>query len=609
MGTVLSSIKRVCVGSPMATSEAQHQRLSKKKALATFSSDPLSSVAYATEEILLVLMLAGTAFLHLSIPIALTIIALLFVVVFSYRQTIFAYPSGGGAYIVAHENMGSTAGLTAAAALLTDYVLTVAVSVAAGIAALTSAFPSLQAHSVSLCLGAIAILMLMNLRGIRESATIFALPTYLFIGSVLVMLGMGAWEIYAGTFTHLEPPSMPMQQSLTLFLVLRAFSSGCTALTGVEAVSNGIPLFHKPESRNAAITLMSMVCILAVMFFGITYLAHFHGIVPNAEETVISQLARSIFGTTLPYYFVQFSTMGILVLAANTAYADFPRLASILARDRYLPRQFTSVGDRLVFSNGILILSLLSALLLVVFHASTHALIPLYAVGVFLSFTLSQIGMVVHWWSLRSVGWEGKALLNLVGGVLTGIVTVVITVTKFLHGAWIITLLVPIFIWLFLQIKKHYLNVGKQLSLSGHQPTDYSGAVAHTVVLPISGLHRGVLEALRYARSISGETRAVYIELDPAATERLEKEWAEWAKSTPLVVLKSPYRSVITPILRYVDEVRARDPQQLITVLIPEFVTARWWEGIFHNQTALLIKAALLFKPNVVVTSVRYHLS
>lgn len=608
MGTVLSSIKRIFVGAPMATSEAQHQRLSKKKGLATFSSDPLSSVAYATEEILLVLVLAGSAALHLSIPISLTIIGLLFIVMFSYRQTIYAYPSGGGAYIVARENIGEGAGLTAAAALLTDYILTVSVSVAAGIAALTSAFPHLQEHSVLLCVASIVVLTLMNLRGIRESASVFAVPTYAFIMGILVMLGVGAWEMFAGTFTHVEPPSLPVQGSLTLFLVLRAFSSGCTALTGVEAVSNGIPLFHKPESRNASVTLIVMVCLLAVMFFGISYFAHFHGVVPSANETVVSQLARSIFGTSVPYYYVQFTTMGILILAANTAYADFPRLTSILAKDRYLPRQLTSVGDRLVFSNGILILSLLAALLIVVFQASTHALIPLYAVGVFLSFTLSQFGMVKHWWKDRVAGWRRKAALNLVGALLTGVVTCVITVTKFSHGAWIITLVIPVFIWMFKGVNGHYLKVGKQLSIVGHKPEQYAQGIAHTVILPISGLHRGVIEAMRYAQSIAEDVRAVYVDLETTSTEKLRSDWAQWGRGMPLEVLRSPYRSVISPLLLYVDQIRDAHPEQVITVLIPEFVTARWWEGVFHNQTAFLMRAALVFKRDVVVTSVRYHL-
>ena len=599
MGTLLSSIKRVFVGAPMATRDAEHQRL---------STDPLSSVAYATEEILLALVLAGTAALHMALPISLTIVALLVVVVLSYRQTIFEYPGGGGAYTVAHDNLGKGAGLTAAAALLTDYVLTVAVSVAAGIAALTSAFPSLQGHSVGLSLGAILLLSLMNLRGIRESSTVFAVPTYAFIVSVLLMLGLGAWKLFTGEFTHLEPPALPVSQELGLFLVLRAFSSGCTALTGVEAVSNGVPLFRKPEARNASATLLAMVCILAVMFTGITFLAHYHGIVPSESETVISQLARSIFGSGWAYYFLQLATMGILVLAANTAYADFPRLTSILARDRYLPRQLSSLGDRLVFSNGIVMLSVASALLIVVFRANTHALIPLYAVGVFLSFTLSQAGMVMHWLKGRRPGWPGKAALNFVGGLLTGVVTVVITVTKFTHGAWIITLVIPAFIFVFTRIQAHYLSVGRQLSLSGVPPKEVVPLARHEVLLPVSGLHRGVLAALRYARSISGEITAVYVDLDPAATARMQEEWRRWADDVPLVVLPSDYRSVVSPLLGYVEELQARKKGEYITVLIPEFVTARWWEGIFHNQTAFLIRAALLFRRNVVVTSVRYHL-
>lgn len=608
MGTVLSSIKHFFVGKPIPTSEAHHQRLSKKKALATFSSDPLSSVAYATEEILMVLMLAGTAALSLSIPISITIIVLLFIVVLSYRQTIHEYPSGGGAYIVAHENIGKYAGLTAAAALLTDYILTVAVSIAAGIAALTSAFPNLKPYSMLLCLISILILSIMNLRGIRESSTVFAIPTYMFIFGILVMILVGFWQMYIGTFEHIEAPKLEMESPLTLFLILRAFSSGCTALTGVEAVSNGIPYFHKPESKNAATTLLVMVFLLAIMFFGITHLSHYHGIVPSLSETVVSQLTRSIFGSSFPYYFVQFTTMGILILAANTAYADFPRLTSILARDRYLPRQFTSVGDRLVFSNGIIILGILSGFLIVMFGANTHALIPLYAVGVFLSFTLSQLGMVHHWIRSKKQGWVKKSSLNLIGGVLTGIVTLVFVVTKFTHGAWIITLIVPTFILMFKSIKTHYVNVGRQLSLTEKRPIDFATNISHTVVLPISGLHRGVVEALRYAMSIATDVRAVCVDLESESTHRLTQNWAEWGRGTPLHILKSPYRSVVTPILKYVDEVKVLNPEQVITILIPEFVTARWWEGIFHNQTAFLMRATLLFQRDVVVTSVRYHL-
>lgn len=605
----LKSLKRFLVGTPIATAQAHSERLSKKRALATFSSDCLSSIAYATEEILLVLMLAGTAVLHLSVPISISIIILLLIVVVSYRQTIYAYPNGGGAYIVAHENIGELAGLTAAAALLTDYVLTVSVSVAAGIAAVTSAFPQLQSHSVGLCLFSIAVLTVMNLRGIRESSTFFAIPTYAFVVGILIMIGVGIVRLCAGKFAHVPPSAVMAHQPLTLFLILRAFSSGCTALTGVEAVSNGIPVFKSPESRNAAITLIIMLVLSAVMFFGITFFAHHHGIVPLENETVVSQIARSIFGTSSAYYYIQFTTMGILILAANTSYADFPRLASILAKDRFLPRQLTSQGDRLVFSNGVVILGALSALLIVLFNASTHALIPLYAVGVFLSFTLSQYGMVQHWNKDRQPGWRRQIVLSAIGGTLTGVVTVVFTITKFTHGAWIITIIIPFFILLFRRIKRHYLDVGRQLSLAGVEPSFYARhPIKHTVILPVSGIHKGTIEALRYAHSLARDVRAAYVEVEASATERLQAEWVQWAKDTPLIVLKSPYRSTITPLLKYIDDVKEMEHDDVITILIPEFVTARWWQTLLHNQTALLMRAALTFKKGIIVTSVRYHL-
>ncbi len=554
-------------------------------------------------------MLAGSVALGYSIPISIAIIGLLLIVVISYRQTIYEYPNGGGAYIVAKENLGELAGLTAGAALLIDYVLTVSVSVSAGIEAITSAFPLLLAHKEMLCLIAIALLTITNLRGIRESSAIFALPTYAFIFGILAMLGVGAYEMASGSFNRIEPSNLPQLQGLTLFLVLRAFSSGCTAMTGVEAVSNCVPDFRHPEARNASLTLIAMATILATMFFGITFFAHFHGVVPSETETVVSQLARSIFHTGWAYYFVQITTMGILILAANTSYAGFPRLSSLLAKDRYLPRQLASLGDRLVFSNGIVMLGLLSSLLLVIFHASTHALIPLYAVGVFLSFTLSQLGMVRHWQKEGGKNWLRHAAVNAFGGFLTAIVTVIFVVTKFSHGAWVILVLLPFFIALFLKIKAHYIDVGKQLSLIGADPAAYAGGVKHTVLLPISGIHKGVIEALRYAQTIASDVRAVYVEIDQASTERLQEEWVRWGRGVPLVVLKSPYRSIMTPFLKYVDEVEDYDPNDIVTIIIPEFVTAKWWQQLLHNQTALLIRTALIFKRGKVVTSVRYHLN
>lgn len=584
--------------------------MSKKRALAVFSSDALSSVAYATEEILLVLMLAGTAALSISIPVSLAIVGLLVIVVVSYRQTIYEYPNGGGAYVVAKENLGETAGLVAGAALLIDYILTVAVSVAAGIAAITSAFPVLFGYNVELSIIAIGIVTVMNLRGIRESAKIFGVPTYAFIFGIIAMVVIGFYELLQGKFERIAAPQIAtIQQPLTLFLILRAFSSGCTAMTGVEAVSNGVPIFNAPESRNASITLIVMTGILAFMFFGIGFLSHYHGIVPLAHETVLSQLARSVFGTSFFYYFIQFMTMGILVLAANTSFNGFPRLASLLARDRFLPRQFASLGDRLVFSNGVIMLGVISAILIVIFRASTHALIPLYAVGVFLSFTLSQWGMVKHQLRFKKPLWIGRIFLNGLGGSLTAVVTVIFIVTKFNQGAWVIALLLPAFIVLFREIQGHYLSVGRQLSLIGIEPQQVNNnGYSHTVLLPISGIHKGVIEALYYAKSIAPDIRAVYVEIDEVASLKLQEEWQKWAKDVPLVVLKSPYRSVMTPFLRYVEEVKMGNPNTFVTIIIPEFVTAKWWQQLLHNQTAFLIRAALIFKRGLVVTSVRYHL-
>lgn len=557
----------------------------------------------------MVLMLAGGVAFVNSIPISLAIIGLLLIVILSYRQTIYAYPNGGGAYTVAHENLGEMPGLVAGAALLIDYVLTVAVSVAAGVAALTSAFPQLHGHNILLCLSAILIVSLLNLRGIRESTGIFAIPTYAFLFGILAMIATGFFKLVSGTFTHIPPPEIAAQQPLTLFLLLRAFSSGGTAMTGVESVSNGVPVFRYPESRNASITLIIMASILAVMFFGITFLAYYHGVVPTPSETVLSQLARSIFGSSFPYYFIQFTTLGILILAANTSYAGFPRMASLLARDRYLPRQLTTLGDRLVFSNGIVILSVLSALLIVTFRANTHALIPLYAVGVFLSFTLSQYGMVRHAYKEKERGWIRHAILSAVGGTLTGVVTIIFAVTKFSQGAWIILVVLPLLILIFLKIKGHYLSVGRQLSLYGTDAVQSANtAVKHTVLIPISGVHKGVIEALKYAQSISPDVRAVYVEIDQNYTERLQEEWQKWGHGIPLVVLKSPYRSIMAPFLKYVDEVEDSQTDDILTIIIPEFVTAKWWQQLLHNQTAFLIRAALVFKRGKVVTSVRYHL-
>ncbi len=609
------SLRRLLIGDPLSTAQAIHERLTKVKALAVFASDALSSTAYATEEIMLVLILAGSQAIHLAWPLALAIATLLVIVAFSYEQTIHAYPTGGGAYIVTHENLGELPGLTAAAALLTDYVLTVAVSVSAGVAALTSAYPPLYPYRVALALFFIGMIMLLNLRGIRESGTIFAIPTYMFIAIMLTMLGTGLYRWYVLKTTGVPLPMPPRiqyeaQQGLTLFLILRAFSSGCAALTGVEAISDGIPAFKPPEARNAAQTLIAMASLLITMFLGITFLAYQFGIVPNemTHETLVSQLGRFIFGDgSVMYYLLQAATMLILILAANTSFSDFPRLSSILARDRYMPTQFGNIGDRLVFSNGIITLGLLSSLLVVIFQGETTRLIPLYAVGVFLSFTLSQSGMVRRWFKLRTPGWQVKALINGIGAFATGVVFLVFAATKFIYGAWMVLLWIPIFISFFLAVHRHYQDVARQLSLesTGSPPP----IRRHRVILPIGDVHRGVLVALNYALSISDDVTAVYVETDPAKTEKILRKWEAWGNGVRLEVLPSPYRSLVRPLVRYVtriDDRRRRD--QVVTIVLPQFVPVKWWHRLLHNQTAILIHAAFLFRREVMVTDVPFHL-
>ena len=605
---LFGQIKRFAVGEPIPSHLAHHERLSRVTGLAVLSSDPLSSVAYATEEILRVLILVNVDALAFASPIAAVIASILAIVVFSYRQTIHAYANGGGAYIVARENLGELPSLIAASALLIDYILTVAVSIAAGVAAITSAFPEWLDYRVALALAFLAILTLGNLRGIRESGQIFAAPTYFFIVSVLALIAMGLWRGATGTIVPVQTtqPMASLSQPLTLFLLLRAFSNGCTAMTGVEAVSNGVPAFKPPEARNAAATMVIMAVLSIAMFLGITVLAHAYGVIPSAQETVVSQLARGIFdGRGIPYYLVQTSTMLILVLAANTAYADFPRLASILARDRYLPRQFMNQGDRLAFSNGILGLSVFAAFLLVSFGGDTHALIPLYMIGVFLSFTLSQAGMVVHWRTRRERGWRSSAAINGAGAVVTGIVLGVVAITKAHEGAWIIMLLTPVLVVFFRMTKAHYSAVAAQLTLADWQPEERH---QNRVIVPISGVQRAVVGAVDYAQTLSSDVRAVYVDVDPSATPQVRKDWDKWGRGVPLVVLPSPFRSLMEPLLEYIEELESRHPGDYVTIVLPEFVPARWWHHLFHNQRALLIKGALLFKPNTIVTSVPFHL-
>src|SRR2546426_1418664 len=602
----LTFLKRLLVGPPMPLAQARHERLGKAVALAVFASDPLSSVAYATEEILLVLILAGSAALSYSLPVALGIAALLAIVVISYRQTVMAYQQGGGAYLVAKDNLGIFPALTAAAALLVDYVLTVSVSVVAGVAALTSAVPRLYPYRVVLSVFAVALIALGNLRGVRESGRLFAAPTYFFIVSILGMVGYG---LVATTFDLLPEapyaPHPPGLEGIGLFLILRAYAAGCTALTGVEAVSNGVQALKPPEGKNAQ-TVMTWLGVLSIaMFLGITYLAYDFGIAPGGDETVVSKIARRVFGTGVPYYCVQSATLLILVLAANTSYADFPRLSSILARDRFVPRQFPNQGHRLVFSNGIVFLAGSAIALLVIFRGSTHRLLPLYAIGVFLSFSLSQAGMVLHHKRLREKGWRRGIAINGLGAVCTSIVLLILTVTKFKEGAYVVVLLIPLFVLMFQRVNSHYREIREQLSLDR---AEGPCAVHNTVIVPVSTIHRGVVQALQYARALSDDVRAVVIDLDPEATRKLREKWSQHCCGVPLIVLDSPYRSVLRPLLEYIESVDRRKEGDIITVVLPEFVPARWWEHLLHNQTALLIKGALLFRRRTVVTSVPYHL-
>ena len=670
-----AELKRFIIGRALRTEQAAHERLTKKTALAVFSSDALSSTAYATEEILLVLAAAAVygqagAFKYV-VPISVGIGVLLVIVATSYRQTIHAYPSGGGAYIVAKENLGTNAGLVAGASLLVDYVLTVAVSIAAGVAAITSMvqgtrYAWLDHHKVFLCLIFITFIAIANLRGVRESGSLFAAPTYAFLISFLFMIGYGLFSYY--TYGGAAPVPGPEEikiaegyklQPLTLFLLLGAFSNGCAALTGIEAISNGVPAFKKPEAKNAATTLVVMAGLLTVMFLGTSVLAYLYGVHPHASETVISQFARIMFTGPMAwfYYVVQITTALILVLAANTSFADFPRLSSLLARDRFLPRQFATRGDKLVFSNGIVILAIFASILVIAFGGDTSRLIPLYAVGVFLSFTLSQSGMVRHWLKVRaqspkkkkprrrpeddihftqstvdreplpdaeleasdqrgstfitdevtnSSHWKKSIVINAVGAVATFIVLCVFIATKFIHGAWIVVVVVPLLVFMFRAIHKHYVGVAKELSTEGLEELR---PIKHTVIVPISGIHRGVVGALQYAKSIAPDhVQAVYVDFDEEATVKLREKWERWGAGVKLVVLPSPYRELTRPLLRYIARLERAHDNDMVTVVLPEFVPAKWWQHLLHNQSSLMLKGALLFKKGVIVTSVPYHL-
>lgn len=631
------------MGKPIATERAHHERLPKVFALPIFASDAISSNAYATQEILLALTLAvGYAAqpgsidrLRAVLPLAVAIGVLLVMVALSYIQIINAYPGGGGSYHVAKENLGETPGLVAAAALMIDYVLTASVSTAAGMDAVTSAFPQLHDLAVPLCMGMVAVIAIINLRGVRESGTLFAIPTYLFILSMAVVLIFGFTRYFTGnlaTYAPLESQSAisnPAFQALTFFVILRAFSSGCSALTGIEAIADGVPVFQKPESKNAIITLAMMAGILIVLFLSISTLTFLTGVHPIFEtttvngiqelvvhnghiadprETLVSVLAHlSLDGSWMSwfYYVLQFATALILFLAANTSFAGFPRLASILAEDRYMPRQLTNLGDRLVYNNGIIILAVAACTVIFVFEASVTQMIALYAVGVFLAFTLSQMGMVVHWWKLRGKGWKTSTAINAVGGFATLVVTGIIGFTKFTSGAWMVVIAIPIIVLIFRRINNHYKSVAKQLSLEDYRPAQ---GMRHHVLVLAPDIHRGVIPALQYARSISEDARAVHVAINPERTQRVQERWRLYARGMPLTILPSPYRSLVDPVIDYIDRLQKQDPRSNITFVVPEFVPSGYLPKLLHGQTGLLLGLRLRLKPGVVFISIPYHI-
>lgn len=612
--------KHLLFGRPLPSERLEHERLSKKTALAVLSSDAISSVAYATDQILFVLGGAiGLAAIRYVLPISAVIVGLLVLVGLSYRQTIFAYPGGGGSYTVAKDNLGVGAGLVAAAALLTDYILTVAVSISSGVAAITSAYPRLLEHTVLLCVMSIVVLTVVNLRGVRESGAAFSVPTYAFIASMVALIVLG---LYRGWMGHepamltaplkVDPVSARQHAGLSpvagfafFYLMLRGFAEGCAAMTGTEAISNGISAFKQPAQKNASVTLVWMVGLLAAFFLGTSYLARHYGVMPTTEQTVLSQLGHHIFGGGVAYYFFQYATFSVLVLAANTAFADFPRLAGILSNDRFMPRQFAARGDRLAFSNGIIALSVIAIVLVILFQGNTNALVPLYAIGVFVCFTLSQAGMVVHWVRTRAAGWHWRAALNGLGAVATAVVSLIQIVTKFTSGGWIIALIIPAILLLLRKIHQHYEAFAKEIRFEGQSPIL---PLHHTVVVPVNGITKAAAGALVYATTISDEVVAVYVETDRRQTAGFEAEWQEWDNGVPLVTLPSPYRSVIRPIVEYVENLRMLSPGELVTVVVPEIVPRTWWEHFLHNKTALYLRTALLFKPNVVVVNVPYLL-
>lgn len=604
---MVRKMKRLLIGRPMKNSELEGEKLSKLKALAVLSSDALSSVAYGTEQILIVLMAVGAAAAWYSIPISLAVLGLLVILIFSYRQTIYSYPTGGGAYIVAKDNIGLSSGLLAGGSLLVDYILTVAVSSSAGTDAITSAFPVLHDYRVVIALTMILLLTILNLRGITESASVLALPVYLFVFAIVVLIITGFIKYAMGG----AEPAVPVEwgsaaNNVSLFLLLKAFSSGCSALTGVEAVSNAIPNFRAPAEKNAAKTLVMMGSILGFMFLGISLLAYWYGIVPSEKETVVSQIANSVFGRGTIYYIIQGVTALILFLAANTAYSAFPLLAFMLAKDKFMPHMFLVRGDRLGYSNGIIFLGILSAVLVIAFHGNTEGLIPLYAVGVFIPFTLSQLGMMIRWIKLKPSGWYVKLLINTIGMLTTLSITLIFIFTKF-SQVWPVFIFLPLVIWIFMRIHRHYIHVANQLRINIKE--DKLQIKGSTIVVPIGGITSVVRNSLSYAKSLTDNVVAVYVGFDDDSIHKMEEKWEGWNPGVRLITLRSSYRSIVKPLIKFIDTVEwKKNETDHITILIPQFITKHWWQYVLHNQTSLLLRAYLFRHKDVVISTVTYHL-
>ncbi len=625
-----STLKRVLIGRPLASDEADHQRISKTIGLAVFSSDAISSTAYATGEILIVLVGAagmvqanGEPTTNLLKPIAVLVVILLALVANSYRETIHAYPDGGGAYVVARENLGETPSLVAGASLLVDYVLTVAVSIAAGVLALYSLFPALRPYRVELCLLFLIILTLGNLRGVKESGKIFSVPTYIYIAILVVFIGWATVRHLGGSLPVFDPTTAENVESIkkiqedhgpyiggiSMFIFARAFASGAVALSGVEAISNGIPAFRKPTSKNAAITLGWMAVILGSTFFMISIIGSWMRVIPNESQSALAIMGEQVFGGDNPLFWVlQLATTAILILAANTAYADFPRLAAIIGKDGYLPRQFANRGDRLVFSNGVLILAGAAAILLIVFNGDVTLLIPLYAVGVFTSFTISQTGMVRHHVKERQKGWHLSVVNSTLGAIATFIVAMVVIVSKFAIGAWIIVVLIPCIVVGFRSVKRHYNHVARSLRVDPDFKVP-AKVLRHGVVVLVGGVNQSSLGAIRYARSVGTEDMvAVTVAIDAEEAARVRDSWQRFGIDMPLEIIESPFRDLTHTVVGYLDELDTRWHHDYLTVVIPEFVLPHWWQGVFHNQSALALKVALKYRKDTVVVNVPFLL-